>query len=674
MPLPPSLSTFAMEWRATVGYATVAIMRSLPRKSTAHGYGIVLLLAALLPLCGIGGADASAATPPPLRVSQVAVASDNAQASAAGVEILKAGGNAIDAACATALALGVLHPFASGIGGGGFALVYLAKEKRTFALDFRERAPAAVRADMFIKDGKVDPRLSREGGLAVGVPGEVRGLAELVRRAGKLSFARCISPAEKLALGSARVSWRLAELLDKDASEPGPAAPAAAAGAGAGAGAMDKPGGGTPGGRSPTAAPTAGSTAGSTAGGPGVSPNAETRPASPSRSWPAEKLFAPVSGGARVTKWKEGDRFRRPDLARTLGQLRISGPDAFYKGSIAGEIAGVVQEYGGVMTREDLERYQPTERTPIEVRYRGLRVLSMPPPSSGGVALAETLGILAARYPDPGSLPKLGRESSSYLHVLAEAMKHAFADRARHLGDPDFVKVPLEHLLSPSYHAELARRIKDEAIGAPSSYGTPGAPADLHRDSGTTHISVVDQDGNAVAMTTTVNLGFGAKLVAGKTGILLNDQMDDFSMQPGIPNGFGLIGSAQNAVMPNKRPLSSMTPTIVIDDQGVKIVAGAAGGPTIISATTQVLLNEIDWKMDAEAAIAAPRIHHQWFPEVLMVEPEILEARDVVDGLTRRGHKVKDIPHIGVANLIVRTKHGWEAAAEPRSPSTPAGY
>jgi gamma-glutamyltranspeptidase/glutathione hydrolase len=257
--------------------------------------------------------------------------------------------------------------------------------------------------------------------------------------------------------------------------------------------------------------------------------------------------------------------------------------------------------------------------------------------------------------------------------VLTEAMKHAFADRARHLGDPDFVKVPLDRLLLPSYHAELARRIKEGAIGPSESYGTPDAPADLHRDGGTAHLSVVDADGNAVALTTTVNLGFGAKLVAGKTGIVLNDQMDDFAMQPGVPNGFGLIGSAQNAVAPGKRPLSSMTPTIVLDGERVRLVAGAAGGPTIISATTQVLLNVVDWKLDAQAAIAAPRVHHQWFPEILMTEPEL--ARDVSDALAKRGHKVREIPHIGVANLIVRNADGTlEAAAEPRSPSTPAGY
>ncbi len=231
----------------------------------------------------------------------------------------------------------------------------------------------------------------------------------------------------------------------------------------------------------------------------------------------------------------------------------------------------------------------------------------------------------------------------------------------------------MPHLTSPAYHTELARRIKRDAVLPRDAYGTLGAPPAQHRDGGTTHLSVIDAEGNAVALTTTVNLGFGSHVVAGKTGVLLNDQMDDFSLTPGLPNAFGLIGNEQNAVAPGKRPLSSMTPTIAVDGDGrVRVVVGAAGGPTIISATAQVLLNVVDWKLDAQAAVAAPRIHDQWFPDELRVEPEI--ARDVVDNLTRRGHKVQEAPHIGTANVLVRTDRGIEAGAEPRSPSQPAGY
>jgi gamma-glutamyltranspeptidase/glutathione hydrolase len=569
----------------------------------------------------IASTPARAATPPPLRVAHAAVASDNPLASSAGLSLLQAGGNAIDAACATALALGVVHPFASGIGGGGFAVVYIAKEKRVYALDFRERAPAAIRPDSFLRDGRADPALSATGGLAVAVPGEVRGLGELVRRWGALPFRKCVEPAQRLAARGFPVSWRLAEsfgqLAEKKTAPPGAAANAA-----------------------------------------------------PAKTDPAfDTTFVRISGGKLLTT---SDRWKRPDLAWTLDRLRARGADAFYKGDIAAAIVKAVKDSGGVMSAEDLATYAPTDRAPLEGAYRGLRVFSMPPSSSGGVVLIETLGILSARYPDAAALTKLGRNSSAYLHVLAEAFKHGFADRARQLGDTDFVSVDLAHLTSPAYHRELAARIKDDGVQPRDSYGAPGGPAALHRDGGTTNLCVIDAEGNAVALTTTVNLGFGAKVVAGKTGVLLNDQMDDFSLEPGVPNAFGLVGSTQNAVAPRKRPLSSMTPTIVLDGDRVKMTAGAAGGPTIITATTQVLLNVLDFHLDAQAAVSSPRVHDQWMPEVLMIEPDIVI--DVRDGLEKRGQKLRETPRIGVANAIVRTDRGLEAAAEPRSSGAPAGY
>jgi len=551
------------------------------------------------------GPRAFAASPPPLRVAHAAVASDNPLASAAGVAVLKAGGNAVDAACATALALGVVHPDSSGIGGGGFAVIYLAKDKKITALDFRERAPAAITAALYAKNGKVDPELSKHGGLAVAVPGEVRGLSEMVRRWGKLPFGRCVDGAQRLAAKGFPVSWRLAQSL----------------------GAID-------------------------------------------RKAPADKKFTEIFATKTLAS---GDLWRRPDLASTLGRLRAGGADAFYKGEVANEIVKAVHAAGGVLDAADLAGYTVTDRTPLSTDYRGLRVYSMPPSSSGGVALIETLGILAAHYPTDADLARDGRESSAYLHVLAEAFKHGFADRARFLGDTDFVPVDLQHLTSAAYQAELAKRIKTDGVLPRDAYGTLGAPPAPRRDGGTTHLSIIDADGNAVALTTTVNLGFGAHLVAGKTGILLNDQMDDFSLEPGVPNAFGLIGNEQNAVAPHKRPLSSMTPTIAVDGKGqVRVVVGGAGGPTIISATTQVFLNVVDWKLDAQAALSAPRIHHQWFPDLLGIEGDL--PRDVVDGLTRRGQKVKEFPHIGTVNLLVRTDQGIEAGAEPRSPSSPAGY
>ena len=558
-------------------------------------------------LLALGAAEfAGAATPPPFRAAHAAVASDHALASAAGVAALKGGGNAVDAACATALALGVVHPESSGIGGGGFAVVYLAKEKKSYALDFRERAPAAITPASFFKDGKVDPELSKHGGLAVAVPGEVRGLSEMVRQWGKLPFSRCVDGAQKLAARGFPVSWHLAQSLSAiDLKEPG-----------------------------------------------------------------ADKKFMEMFASKPL---HEGQTWRRPELAWTLAKLRAGGADAFYKGEVAKEIVKAVQSAGGVLSAEDLAGYTVTPRTPLATDYRGLRVYSMPPSSSGGVVLIEALGILAAHYPTDADLQRDGRGSSAYLHVVSEALKHGFADRARFLGDTDFVTVDLPHLTSPGYHAELARRIKPDAVLPRDAYGTLGAPPAEHKDGGTTHLSVIDADGNAVALTSTVNLGFGAHLVAGKTGIVLNDQMDDFSLTPGVPNAFGLIGNEQNAVAPHKRPLSSMTPTIAVDGNGqVKVVVGAAGGPTIISATAEVLLNVVDWKLDAQAAVAAARIHDQWFPDLLMVEGDI--PRDVTAGLQQRGHKIKEMPHIGTVNVLVRTDKGIEAGAEPRSPSTPAGY
>jgi len=577
-------------------------IRSTIRRAAAVFLGLVLRLAA-----PAGASVAYAATPPPLRAAHAAVASDSRLASEAGVAAMRAGGNAVDAACATALVLGVVEPQASGIGGGGFAIVHLAKGGATHALDFRERAPAGVSPAAYLRDGKPVADRSQRGGLAVAVPGEVRGLAEMVRRWGALPFARCVEPAARIAAAGFPVSWRLAATLRELARDE----------------------------------PTA------------------------NRAFLQAFTSHPYA---------EGDLFRRPELARTLRQLRAGGADAFYKGAVANEIVASVRASGGVLTAADLAGYTPTERVPLETHHRGLRVLTMPPPSSGGVALIEALGILDVHYPTDADLARDGRGSSAYLHVLAEALKHAFADRARYLGDPDFVTVDVGHFVDSRYHAELAGRIKPGAVLPAAGYGTPGPAPAAHHDGGTTHLSVIDADGNAVAMTSTVNLAFGSHLVAGSTGIVLNDQMDDFSVAPGVPNAFGLVGNAQNAIAPGKRPLSSMTPTIALDSDGrVRLVVGAAGGPRIISGTLQALLGVVDWKLDAQAAVAAPRIHDQWSPEILSVEPEL--PRDVTDALAKRGHKVAPIPTVGVVNVLVRSPDGViQAGAEPRSPSTPAGY
>jgi gamma-glutamyltranspeptidase/glutathione hydrolase len=538
------------------------------------------------------------------------VASDHGAASAAGVEVLRAGGNAVDAACATALALGVTIPHASGIGGGGFAVVYLAGPRKVVTLDFREKAPAAIKPELYFRDGKPDPRLSVRGGLAIGVPGEVRGLAELVRRWGKLPFAACVRPAERLARRGVPLTDRVAEAAN-------------------GTGSRDDEGAAFIG-----------------------------------------KIFTvarPFSLPLRP-----GEVVRRPALADTLARLRKGGADAFYKGPVAEEIVKATRAAGGVITREDLLAYNVVEREPLATTYRGKRVYTMPPPSSGGIAITEALGILSTKLPEPPH--GKGRFGSAYLHVLAEALKHAFADRARHLGDPDFVAVPTAKLLDPAYHRELAGRIDDQHVLPSERYGFVAAPGPAHppRDGGTTNLSIIDADGNAVALSTTVNLGYGAHVIAGSTGIVLNDQMDDFTLAPDVPNAFGLVGKDKNFVAPGKRPLSSMAPTLVVDGDRILLAAGGAGGPTIISGTLELLLNVVDGGLDAQTASASPRIHHQWSPDQLVLEPEI--PPDVVQALERRGHKVRTREHICTANLVVRTDKGVEAAAEYRSGGAPAGY
>jgi gamma-glutamyltranspeptidase/glutathione hydrolase len=435
----------------------------------------------------------------------------------------------------------------------------------------------------------------------------VRGLSELVRRWGKLPFAACVKPAERLARAGLPLTEHAAEVINGDGKRD----------------------------------------AGETA------------------------FLAQVFALARpfALPVKPGEVVRRPALAGTLAKLRTGGADAFYRGPIADEIVKATAAAGGVLSKDDLRAYDVVERPPLLTTYRGHRVYSMPPPSSGGIALSEALGILGEKMKEPPRGP--GRFSSAYLHVLTEALKHAFADRARHLGDSDFVAVPLAKLGDPAYHRELAGRIDEQRTQKPERYGSPTAPAQPPHDGGTAHLSVIDGDGNAVALTTTVNLGYGSHVIAGSTGIILNDQMDDFAIAPDTPNAFRLIGNEKNGVAPGKRPLSSMTPTIVLEGDRVQLAVGGAGGPTIISGTLQVLLNVVDGGLDAQAASAAPRIHHQWSPDTLSLEPEF--SRDVIEGLERRGHKTAPRGHIATVNVVVRTAEGVEAAAEFRSGGAPAG-
>jgi gamma-glutamyltranspeptidase/glutathione hydrolase len=521
-------------------------------------------------------------------------------ASAAGVEMLKSGGNAIDAACATTLALGVTNPFASGLGGGGFALVYWAKTGKAMALDFRETAPAALTARL-----GGDKGIRPQSGLSVGVPGEVRGLSELLRRFGALPFSRCVEPALRLSRGFAVSPWLAQQIRDEIA-------------------------------RNPTTGPDL-----------------------------VAKIFS--IGRQAASRLRAGDRVARPALTATLERLRRAGPEAFYRGDIAAAMVDAVSAAGGVLALDDMARYAPVEREPLTTNFLGHRVLSMPPPSAGGTIMVEVLGILANR---PEEWRRKGSPTSpAYLHELAEALKHGFADRARFLGDPAFARVPLAHLLDASYHRELAQRNQPDRVLAHDAYGTPARrPTAAPRDGGTAHVSVVDEAGNAVALTTTINLEFGARIAA--DGIVLNDQMDDFTSER--PDVFALAGSDANRPAPGKRPVSSMSPTIVLGDRGVEVVAGAAGGPRIVSATLQILLDVLVFGLDARQAMTAPRIHHQWEPDILYYEPGI--SIETVRALENKGQRPQSRPDIGKANLIVRSRSGLDAAADPRSGGEPAGY
>jgi gamma-glutamyltranspeptidase/glutathione hydrolase len=531
------------------------------------------------------------------------VAADHRLASQAGVEMLQRGGNAVDAAVATAFAVGVVNPSSCGLGGGGFMLIYLARHHRTVALDYREVAPAAATPDMFVRDGRAVPELSQFGGLAVAVPGEVAGLSLVLRRFGTLPLATTLEPAIRYARDGFVIEPHLATEIARNQN-----------------------------------------------------------------AFRADPHLARTFLRADGSPLDAGDTLRRPELAHTLERLAHDGPEPFYRGDIATVIAASTQRSGGILTERDLATYRPRWRRPLVGQWHHDAIHTMPPPSSGGGVLLEVLGML--RHDD---LPALGQESATYLHLLAEAMGHGFADRARFYGDPDQVRVPLGFLLSPPNTAALRRRISAAHTGAPDTYGSEvGAAARAATDHGTSHLSVMDAHGNAVACTTTINTSFGSRVVAGDTGIILNNEMDDFSAQPGAPNAFGLVGTTANAIAPGKRPLSSMSPTIVVRHNVPTLALGGSGGPLIITGTLQVLLNVLAYNFDATTAVAAPRIHHQWSPPVLAVEPGV--AAGAGSALARVGHAVKEVPAMGAIQAVRRTAGVFEGASDPRKGGEAAGW
>ncbi|MGK0358228.1 MAG: gamma-glutamyltranspeptidase/glutathione hydrolase [Bradymonadia bacterium] len=518
------------------------------------------------------------------------VSADNALAAAVGARILSKGGDAADAAVATALMLGVVQPFASGIGGGGFALVHRT-DGAPYALDFREVAPAKANKDMYLDaKGDVIPKASTRGPRAAGVPGEVAGLWALHQAHGKLPWKAVVEPA----LRAARDGFPVGALLHRRI----------------------------------------------------VSKRAEiaARPRMASRFFDAKGQ--PVKEGATLT---------RPQLAKTLAHISKGGVKAFYGGDFVKKLGAIITADGGLISADDLRAYAAKTRPVVRGTFKGYTVLSMPPPSSGGAVLVQVLRVL-----EPLDLEALGHNSSAYLHRLAEALKHAFADRARVMGDPDFTPVALEALIGDATIQRVQGAFRSDRTLEQDAYGGKYA---IPEDGGTSHFSVVDKAGNAVALTSTVNTSFGSMYIAGETGVLLNNQMDDFVAKPGVANAYGLIGRAANAIAPGKRPLSSMSPTVVLKDGKVRMVVGASGGPTIITGTLQALLNVLVFDMDVRAAVSVPRIHHQWVPERLMVEPGI--PVDVQVALGRRGHTVKAWRRFTAVQAITQGPVGQAGAADP---------
>ena len=531
------------------------------------------------------------------------VASQEKRASRIGVDILRQGGNAVDAAVAVGFALAVTLPKAGNIGGGGFMLVHLAHGHRTIAIDYRETAPAATTPEIFLSaNGEADPKKSRDSGLGVGVPGTVAGLALAHARygSGKFTLAQLMAPAIALARDGFAVEDDLVDSLLL----------------------------------------------------------AEPRLA----RWPSSaRIFLKAPG----VPLGEGDRLVQPELATTLEEIARGGPKRFYEGPIAGKIVAAVRAAGGSMTSDDFKHYRAVVRRPMRGTYRGYAIASMPLSSSGGVHLIEMLNILEG-FP----LGKLGAGTPEATHLMVEAMKFAYADRADYLGDSALAKLPIARLVSKTYattlrasidpnHARAAREIH------PNSTAIVGG--------NTTHFSVVDRFGNAVANTYSLNFNYGLGLIADGTGIVLNNELDDFAAKPGAPNAFGLVGGKANAPGPGKRPLSSMTPTMVFKDGKLMLVTGAPGGSRIITTVLQVILNVVDFHMNIAQAVAAPRVHHQWLPDEVVAENG--SATETIRGLVARGHKVRTGPTSGSAHSIVVTPQGLTGAADARARGAEAdGY
>jgi len=506
------------------------------------------------------------------------------------MEILKRGGNAVDAAIATALALSVVDQASSGLGGGGFMVIYRAKDKKSVALDFRETAPAASRRELYMKDDKPVPAASLTGPLAVAVPGEAAGLIEAHKKFGTLPLAVLAAPAVKLAADGFPLDATLRVAIERGVNNM-------------------------------------------------------------KRFADLGRIYMPNGEVPR-----EGESIRQPQLAATIKAIAQQGSEVFYRGWIAEAIVDMVKKEGGVMTLDDLRNYKAVWREPLVGSYRGRTVIAMPPPSSGGVALLQMLNVVEGY-----KFAEFKHNSAPYLHLLAEAMKHAFADRAEHLGDPDFVHVPIRKLTDKSYAAWVRGRISPDQTHSPAYYGYYSYNGEK---GSTTHFSVIDRDGNAVACTQTVNTRFGSKLLVPKAGIVLNNEIDDFAIHGETGNVYGLLGNQANSLQPNKRPLSSMSPTIILNGGRPEIVVGASGGPRIINATFQTILNLLEFKMPVTAAVESARIHHQWMPDRMSVEVGV--AAESKKELEKRGHALRTQSALGVVQAITWNGVTMHGAADSR--------
>ena len=539
----------------------------------------------------------------PVTAPRAMVVTAHPLATQAGLDMLKQGGNAIDAAVAVAFALQVVMPDAGNIGGGGF-IVHRSATGEVSAIDYREMAPARASRDMYVDSAGNVTDASVEGHLAAGVPGSVAGLYEAWKRYGALPWPQLLAPAVRLAgeghiVDSARskdIEYGL-ELLAQ---------------------------------------------------------------------FPASKSQYVVNDGAPPT----GMLWKQPDLARTLQLISDSGPNVFYRGQIADLIVAEMQRGGGLISKSDLAAYRPKWRTPIHLMYRGYTIYSMPPASSGGVTMGEILNIMEGFE----ALPAFG--TADYVHLEAEAMRRAFMDRNHYLGDPDFVRMPLGRLLSKSYAAQLRNQI-DRRRATPTTTPQPHVTSGRGEPVHTTHYSIVDAQGNAASVTTTLNGGFGSGVTVTGAGFLLNNEMDDFTSAPGKPNMYGLVQGEANAILPGKRMLSAMTPSIVLDstDQVVMVV-GTPGGPTIITTVAQVIMNVLDHRMSLADAVAAPRIHHQALPDVIRYEKGGLSDA-TVQRLTAMGHRVEMRRGEGMSGIvaaIARTAGGWIGVPDPRYAGGALGY